>query len=168
MNVSGHQFHDPGLARRICDTIARHGLDGSAVRLEITESVLVREPEQAAATLKALYDDGVLIALDDFGTGYSSLNYLHRFPISFVKIDRSFSLDLEREPERQRLVKGLAALADTLGLVLIAEGIERRAQAELLRRLGCRMGQGFYFARPLPESEALALFLREERAASPT
>ncbi|GIX17268.1 MAG: hypothetical protein KatS3mg119_1454 [Rhodothalassiaceae bacterium] len=164
VNVSGHQFHDPGLARRICGTIARHGLDGPAVRLEITESVLIREPEQAAATLKALHDEGVLIALDDFGTGYSSLNYLHRFPISFVKIDRSFCLDLEHEPERQQLVKGLAALADTLGLVLIAEGIERCAQVDLLRRLGCRMGQGFYFARPLPEGEALALFLREERA----
>ncbi len=164
LNVSGHQFHDPGLARRICQTIGHHGLEGSAVRLEITESVLIREPEQAAATLKALRDEGVLIALDDFGTGYSSLNYLHRFPISFVKIDRSFCLDLEHELERQRLVKGLAALADTLGLVLIAEGIERRAQLDLLRRFGYPMGQGFYFARPLPEGEALALFLREERA----
>ncbi len=163
VNVSGHQFQDPGFARRVCDRIAQYGLEGAAVRLEITESVLIQDPALAAETLTALYEDGVLIALDDFGTGYSSLNYLHRFPISFVKIDRSFCLDLEREPERQRLIKGLAALADTLGLVLVAEGIERGAQQHLLRRLGCRLGQGYHFARPLPAAEALALYMHEER-----
>ena len=167
VNVSGHQFQDPGFARRVCDRIARHGLEGAAVRLEITESVLIQDPALAAETLTALYEDGVLIALDDFGTGYSSLNYLHRFPISFVKIDRSFCLDLEREPERQRLIKGLAALADTLGLVLVAEGIERSAQQHLLRRLGCRLGQGYHFSRPLPAAEALALYMHEERGQPP-
>lgn len=167
VNVSGHQFQDPGFARRVCDRIARHGLEGAAVRLEITESVLIQDPALAAETLTALNGDGVLIALDDFGTGYSSLNYLHRFPISFVKIDRSFCLDLEQEPERQRLIKGLAALADTLGLVLVAEGIERHAQQNLLRRLGCRLGQGYHFSRPLPAAEALALYMREERDAPP-
>ncbi len=137
------------------------------MRLEITESVLIQDPALAAETLTALYEDGVLIALDDFGTGYSSLNYLHRFPISFVKIDRSFCLDLEQEAERQRLIKGLAALADTLGLVLVAEGIERSAQQYLLRRLGCRLGQGYHFSRPLPAAEALALYMREERPPAP-
>ncbi len=166
VNVSGHQFQDPGFARRVCDRIAGHGLEGAAVRLEITESVLIQDPALAAETLTALYDDGVLIALDDFGTGYSSLNYLHRFPISFVKIDRGFCLDLEQEVERQRLIKGLAALADTLGLVLVAEGIERSAQQHLLRRLGCRLGQGYHFSRPLPPAEALALYMREERGST--
>ncbi|RMF14160.1 MAG: bifunctional diguanylate cyclase/phosphodiesterase [Alphaproteobacteria bacterium] len=153
VNVSGVQFQDAEFAERATRIIERSGIDDERVHLEITESVLVRDPDLAARTLGALREGGVRIALDDFGTGYSSLNYLHRFPIDFVKIDRSFIADLTQDSARRKIMKAFITLAESLDLTLVAEGIETREQCLTLQELGCRQGQGFLFARPMPAEE---------------
>ncbi len=155
VNVSGVQFLDPGFADRATRIIERSGVDGASVHLEITESVLVRDPDLAARTLAALREGGVRIALDDFGSGYSSLNYLHRFPIDFVKIDRSFIADLTQDPARRKIMKAFVILAESLDLTLVAEGIETEEQRRILRDLGCEQGQGFLFARPMPAARVV-------------
>ncbi len=162
VNVSGTQFHDTDFAERVTRIIERSGIDGGAVHLEITESVLVRDPDLAARTLTALREGGVRIALDDFGTGYSSLEYLHRFPIDFVKIDRSFIADLTQDHARRKIMKAFVLLAECLDLTLVAEGIETEEQRSILLGLGCGQGQGFLFARPMPAEEIESLLLSTE------
>ena len=116
--------------------------------LEITESLLIDEPDRIAATLTALADLGVRLSLDDFGTGYSSLSYLSALPIHQLKIDRSFVAGLGERPECETLVTGIIHLGHGLGLEVIAEGVETAQQAQRLLGLGCHLAQGFYFGRP--------------------
>ena len=123
--------------------------------LEVTESSLVGDPE--AERLQALRRLGVRLAIDDFGTGYSSLSYLRRFPMDVLKIDRSFTRDA---CEDSALLQAIVAMGESLGLVLIPEGIEEPEQADALRALGCRLGQGFLFGRPVPADELLGVALR--------
>jgi diguanylate cyclase (GGDEF)-like protein len=160
LNVSPRRFRSPTLARQLLDELAAHDVATDCVRIEVTEDALLENPDQVFATLDTLQRAGVLAALDDFGTGYSSLSYLHRFPLHALKIDRSFVSELKpTHPggSSAAVVRAVLALAGTLGLEVIAEGIETEAQREILLELGCTRGQGFLFspARPAAEWQAL-------------
>ena len=127
------------------------------VRIEITEGVLLADPEQARATMLELRASGVLTILDDFGTGYSSLSYLHRFPLHALKIDRSFVAELNADLSGScaAVIRAIRALAGSLGMEVIAEGIETPVQCEALLRLECMIGQGFLFDQPRPVPELI-------------
>ncbi len=155
VNVSGRQFHDGGLATRLRDSLARHGVEARRLVIEITESVLLDEEATAEAQLREVSRLGVGIALDDFGTGYSSLSYLQRFPLDCLKIDRSFVATLASGdgPASARIVEAIIGLAHGLGLHVTAEGIESAEQLEILRGLDCDRLQGYYFGRPRGEPE---------------
>jgi diguanylate cyclase (GGDEF)-like protein len=154
LNVSARHFRSPELARQILDMLTAHGLPSSRVRLEMTEGALFENPEQARTTLETLRHAGVFAALDDFGTGYSSLSYLHRFPLHAVKIDKSFVADLKPGDSggSAAVVRAVLALASTLGMEVVAEGIETTQQRDHLIELGCTFGQGFLFSQPRPAS----------------
>ena len=159
VNLSALELESAGLVERVGAVVARHGLGADRLELEVTESVIMRDPvtaEHALAGLKAL---GVQLAVDDFGTGYSSLAYLKRLPIDRLKIDRSFVQDIGSSASDESIVRAIIALADSLGLETVAEGVETVEHAGFLRAEGCRMGQGYLFARPLPVDE-LAVLLR--------
>jgi diguanylate cyclase (GGDEF)-like protein len=160
LNVSPRRFRSPTLARQLLDELAVHDVPTSCVRIEVTEDALLENPDQVFATLDTLQRAGVLAALDDFGTGYSSLSYLHRFPLHALKIDRSFVSELKPTHaggSSAAVVRAVLALAGTLGLEVIAEGIESEAQRELLLELGCTRGQGFLFSHARPAAEWQAL-----------
>ena len=150
VNVSGRQFQAPGLVDQIKRVLAETGLAPNQLKLEITESVLMRDLDGTIDRMKALADIGVRLAIDDFGTGYSSLSYLKQFPVGTLKIDRSFVDGLPSDPQALAIVRGILALAEALDLSVTAEGIETSAQQEQLRDLGCDRGQGYLFAKPLP------------------
>ncbi|MFD0738372.1 EAL domain-containing protein [Lysobacter koreensis] len=159
LNVSPRHFRSPALAQQILDLLASHRLAPHRVRLEMTEGALLDNPDQVLATLDVLRDAGVLVALDDFGTGYSSLSYLHRFPLHTLKIDRSFISALELGSDgggssgSAAVVRAVLALARTLHMEVVAEGIETSEQCDYLREIGCKRGQGFLFSRARPASE---------------
>ncbi len=159
VNLSALELESAGLVERVGAVVTKHGLGADRLELEVTESVIMRDPvtaEHALAGLKAL---GVQLAVDDFGTGYSSLAYLKRLPIDRLKIDRSFVQDIGSSASDESIVRAIIALADSLGLETVAEGVETVEHAGFLRAEGCRMGQGYLFARPLPVDE-LAVLLR--------
>jgi diguanylate cyclase (GGDEF)-like protein/PAS domain S-box-containing protein len=153
VNLAASQVADPdffGTVRRILD---RTGLSPDQLGLELTETTLMHEAEPAIALLESLHDLGVALALDDFGTGYSSLAYLHRFPVDVLKVDRSFVMNLRRDPRTSTIVKGVTAMAHALGMVVVAEGVEASDQLATLRALGCDVAQGNFLAPPLrPEA----------------
>lgn len=157
VNVSGVQFSRSDVAAEAEMILSLTGLSGDSLRLEITETTIMKDPEHAAEVLHQLRDQKIRLALDDFGTGYSSLSYLQRFPIDIVKIDRSFITDIESNTANHRIVEIITMLGKTLGLTVVAEGIEHQVQTEILRDLGCQMGQGFLFSKPVPPDEARRL-----------
>ena len=128
-------------------------LDPSALKLEITESVLMADAQSTVETLQSLKALGIGLAIDDFGTGYSSLAYLKLFPVDTLKVDRSFVDGLGEDPQDTAIVHSVVALAKALGLSVTGEGIETERQRELLRDLGCERGQGYLFARPCPAAD---------------
>ena len=150
VNVSGIQFKQGNLLATIAGVLERTGLEPECLHLEITESVMMRDPEGFIRTLNALRAIGVRIALDDFGTGYSSLSYLKQFPIDYVKIDRSFVRDISTDPMDAGICSAIIAMAHNLGMQVIAEGVETQAQADFLRRGGCDQLQGYLVGRPQP------------------
>jgi EAL domain-containing protein (putative c-di-GMP-specific phosphodiesterase class I) len=151
VNLSGRQLGRPDLPDVVEEALSESGLPPSCLCLEITESVLMDDIEGAVAALKALKAIGVAIAVDDFGTGYSSLAHLRRFPVDILKIDHSFVAGLGRNPEDAAIVRAVLALARTLDLGVIAEGVERAEQLHELRSLGCERAQGNLFSAPLAE-----------------
>ncbi|MBK7898187.1 MAG: EAL domain-containing protein [Azonexus sp.] len=154
INLSPRQFGDAQLV----DTIHRHldeaGIPASSLELEVTESTVMSDPEKAIATLERIHALGAHIAVDDFGTGYSSLSYLKRLPLDTLKIDRSFVRDLCTDAEDAAIARTIVALGQTLGLEIVAEGIETDAQRDMLLAMGCTVGQGYLFARPQSPEEA--------------
>jgi diguanylate cyclase (GGDEF)-like protein/PAS domain S-box-containing protein len=150
VNLSMRQLAEPALPQTLADTLARTGVDPSRVWLEITESTLMRDAESAVRMLHRLRDLGVHLAVDDFGTGYSSMTYLKRFPVSSLKVDRSFVDGLGRETEATAICTAVVRLAHALGMGAVAEGVETPEQLEALRDLGCEFAQGFLFGRPAP------------------
>jgi diguanylate cyclase (GGDEF)-like protein len=153
VNLAPRQLELPNLMGIVEAALADHGVPPSALVLEITEGVLIGAGLIQTRNLQSLRELGVKISLDDFGTGYSALAYLKRFPLDQLKIDRSFMEGLEHVPRAAALVRAVLNIADALGLETVAEGIETRVQHEILTALGCRFGQGYLFARPLPASE---------------
>ena len=161
VNLSARQLFTPGLVGQIAESVRRNHIPLDALHLEVTESVLLDDPDAAEAVLSSLRGLGVAISCDDFGTGYSSLAYLKRFPFDYVKIDRAFVDGLDRtESSQKSLVRAIVARADALGLGTIAEGIETPSEADALFQLGCTSAQGFLFARPIPPDDVLETILR--------
>lgn len=156
-NVSGLQLSDMDEIDKIGEIIHGSGIDLDLVKLEITETLMVENPQHAAAALTKLKALGASIAIDDFGTGYSSLSYLHTFPLDTLKIDREFVTKMDQTESSLRIVKSIAGLALALGMTIVAEGIEEDHQTSTLKGLGCHFAQGFLFARPQPASDVLAL-----------
>jgi diguanylate cyclase (GGDEF)-like protein/PAS domain S-box-containing protein len=150
VNLSARQFRAAGLEARIGAVLSAAGVSPQLIELEITESQLMHDPDQAIRTMQALRAQGMRIAIDDFGTGYSSLAYLTRFPVAALKVDRSFVAGIPRESGDAAIVRAVIEMARTLGFTVIAEGVEHAAQVDFLRRFGCHQAQGFHFARPMP------------------
>ncbi len=155
INLSARMVHDAHLADTVRQALHRHGVAPERLTLEITESALMVDPDQALEVLKHLERLGVRIAIDDFGTGYSSLGYLKRLPVHEVKIDKSFVLSLGATTslKDKAIVRAVIAMSQALGLEVVAEGVERRAAWDALRALGCNTAQGYYMSRPLPAHE---------------
>jgi diguanylate cyclase (GGDEF)-like protein len=166
VNVSAHQLRRPGFAEFVDRELTTAGLPPTNLMLELTESVLLREADTAWAELAALRDTGVRLAIDDFGTGSSSLSYLVQTPIDVIKIDRSFVGSLSSSRERA-IVDGVVRLAETLGLRVVAEGIETPADRDLLAEMGCPFGQGFLYSTPLSSADT-ARWLAGQTSTPPT
>ncbi|NJL01049.1 MAG: EAL domain-containing protein [Spirulinaceae cyanobacterium SM2_1_0] len=149
VNISVHQFAHPQFLQQIDQVLAETGFSSTCLKLEMTESAIMDNTQQAAATMQALRDRQIRLSIDDFGTGYSSLSYLHLFPVDTLKIDRTFIQHLSEAEKTLNLVAAILGMAKALGIVAIAEGIETAEQAQLLRQLDCNLGQGYWFARPL-------------------
>ena len=158
VNLSAKEIAQPDLVTRVSEALDQAGLDPSALRLEITETSIMEDPEGAGEVLASLRDLGVRLDIDDFGTGYSSLLYLRRYAVDFLKIDRSFVAGLGQNPQDDAIVASVIDLAHAFDIGVVAEGVETMAQAELLREQGCDFGQGFLWARPVPASELPAAF----------
>ncbi|ANB08707.1 phosphodiesterase [Streptomyces ambofaciens] len=156
VNVSPRDVHTPGFAGAVAARLARHGVPAGALQLEITEHVLLEDPQRAADTLNALTGHGVKMSLDDFGTGYSSLVHLRRLPVSELKIDRSFVARLAIDTEDAEIVRCTVDLAHSLGLLVVAEGVEDDETWERLRDLGCDAVQGWLVAAAMPPEETTA------------
>ena len=150
VNISAAHFEDATLVEDVAGALAGSGLDPRYLRLEVTESTLMRDKDSAAETLDRLKRLGVSISLDDFGTGYSSFGYLRRFSLDTLKVDRSFVANVATKPEDAAVAEAIVKLAHTLDLEVVAEGVENEAQLAELTRMGCETGQGFLFSRPQP------------------
>jgi predicted signal transduction protein with EAL and GGDEF domain len=161
VNISGYQLQGESVVDDVRGALADSGLDPRQLVLEITESVLMQHNEILLERLRALKAIGVRLAIDDFGTGYSSLGYLQRFPIDILKIDKSFVDNVGMTGGEPALARAVIALGETLRLQTIAEGIEQRRQLNGLQELGCEMGQGYYFARPVAASAIDAILAGE-------
>jgi diguanylate cyclase (GGDEF)-like protein len=154
VNVSGRQLDDPSLVHSVSEALATSGLPAASLIIEITETVLMRNPAAAAERLRALKELGVRLAIDDFGTGYSALAYLQDFPVDVLKIDRAFVSAIGESAQANTLIHTLMQMSTAMELVTVAEGIEHERQLDYLRAEGCPRGQGFLFSRPL-HGEAL-------------
>jgi diguanylate cyclase (GGDEF)-like protein/PAS domain S-box-containing protein len=149
VNLSGRDFMQPDLVTLVRNEIEAARLDPSSLKLEITETMVMMNPDQAKSTLRELKAMGVRTGMDDFGTGYSSLSYLHHFALDMLKIDRSFISSMEIDSDKLEIVRAIISLAHNLGLTVIAEGVEREEQMHLLREMGCEFGQGYLFSPPV-------------------
>lgn len=159
VNVSARQFSDEDFVCRVNKALSESGLRPDLLELEITESLLFRNKDQAAEVMTELRNLGVQLAIDDFGTGYSSLSRLRSFPLTRLKIDKSFISDLDRESGDQCIAKAIISLGNDLGLRVIAEGVETVAQQKILMDMGCREAQGFHFGRPMKLSDLKSNYL---------
>ena len=153
VNVSARQFRQSDFVAQVNDAIQRSGCNPGALKLELTESMVLDNVEQAIDKMHALQRLGVSMSMDDFGTGYSSLSYLKRLPIDQLKIDQSFVHDISTDPDDEAIVKAIIGLAEVLGVSVIAEGVETEAQLAFLQRHGCPAFQGYLFGRPAPLAE---------------
>ena len=166
INVSAWQLADPAFVTLVERALASNGLDGHRLELELTERVLIDDGGQVSAVLRRLRALGVSISLDDFGTGYSSLSYLTRFQLNTLKIDRAFVMDIEHSERSNSLVNAIIAMGHSLGLQLVAEGVETAGQAAILENMGCHYLQGYHFSRPIPADELLRFAGERQLSAS--
>ena len=157
VNVSARQLTEPGLREAVTDALAASGLPPERLCLEVTESILLEDGERCVRALQSLREIGVSVALDDFGTGYCSLSYLRMLPIDGLKIDRSFVRGLGQEADAGSIVTSVIDLACSLGVSVVAEGVETEEQRARLREGGCDTMQGFLFAEPGPAEAVVAL-----------
>jgi EAL domain-containing protein (putative c-di-GMP-specific phosphodiesterase class I) len=150
VNLSARQFQQKELESTVRRILRSTGVAASLLEFELTESMLMKDPEAAATTLQGLKEAGVTLSVDDFGTGYSSLAYLKRFPIDALKIDRAFIRDVTADPDDAAITLAIISLAHSMKLKVVAEGVETKDQLDFLAERDCDQMQGFYFARPLP------------------
>jgi EAL domain-containing protein (putative c-di-GMP-specific phosphodiesterase class I) len=167
INISGRQFVTRDLGHMVKRVLDEHGTDPRFIELELTESVLMVNTEEAVRTLEYLKSLGLGLSIDDFGTGYSSLSYLKRFPIDSLKIDRSFIDEVTTDVGDATITRAVIGMAHNLGLKVIAEGVETAEQLGFLSANACDEAQGFYFAHPLPPAEALKALRTGTRALRP-
>ena len=161
VNVSGEQLLEPGFSNTVVRALSDTGLPASRLEVEVTESIFVRDAQVARQALEEIMALGCSIALDDFGTGYSSLGYLRAIRFSTIKIDRSFVQGAaQNSPESLAIIRAVVAMADSLGMTTTAEGVETASEATMIRDMGCTKIQGFYFGRPMPSADALAVAKR--------
>jgi diguanylate cyclase (GGDEF)-like protein/PAS domain S-box-containing protein len=158
VNISPRQFRDPNLVSTVRRCIRESGIDPAQLEVEITETMLMDDAEAAAFTVERLHELGIKLAIDDFGTGYSSLNYLKRFPIDTIKIDRSFVMEIPGNADDVAITAAVISMAHRLKLIVVAEGVETAEQLAFLAEHDCEYGQGYYFARPLPLKEVKRFF----------
>jgi diguanylate cyclase (GGDEF)-like protein/PAS domain S-box-containing protein len=163
VNVSARQFKNPRLVDEVAEMLELAGCAPHQIELELTESAVMDQPDMAEATMRRLKALGVRLAMDDFGTGYSSLAALKRFPVDCVKIDRSFVNDIPGDAGDAALTRAIVAMGHSLGLHVVAEGVERSDQLDFLRREGCDEYQGYWFAKPMPEAALTALLAKTPR-----
>jgi diguanylate cyclase (GGDEF)-like protein/PAS domain S-box-containing protein len=163
VNVSVRQFRQKGFADRVIAVVRETGIDPSCLQLELTESLLMTHVEELLEVLDRLKAVGIGLAVDDFGTGYSSLNYLKRLPVDKLKIDQSFVHDIPHDQNNMAIAKAIIALARSMGLAVIAEGVETKEQLEFLRASGCDEIQGYYFSKPV-DADVFARMLAEDKA----
>ncbi|HEV2608664.1 MAG TPA: bifunctional diguanylate cyclase/phosphodiesterase, partial [Noviherbaspirillum sp.] len=150
VNISTRDLLDQDLPAKFGDILERHGVPSSRFCLEITESAIMDDPVRAQQTLERLHAMGVDLSIDDFGTGYSSLAYLKRLPVDELKIDKSFVMNMEQDADDAKIVRSTIDLGHNMGLKVVAEGLENEAVWELLARMGCDIGQGYFISRPMP------------------
>lgn len=153
VNLSAKQFHDDSLLKSVQQILDQTGLSGKSLKLEVTESVFIDDLEKVVELLKSFTKLDIRMSIDDFGTGYSSLSYIQSLPAHTLKLDRAFVNNIEQDKDRA-IAATIVTLAHMVGMDIIAEGIETEAQLKILMQLGCEYGQGYYFAKPLPEAEA--------------
>ena len=163
VNLSVHQFEDDSILDVVKGALEHSKLDASRLELEITESVLIENPDGVIETLVALKKLGAAIAMDDFGTGYSSLSYLMKFPFDKMKIDREFVIDLETDSVARSVLKTISALGDSLNMKITVEGVETKEQVDFLSKVSCHQLQGFFFAKPLQKQDLPAYLLQQQR-----
>ena len=150
VNISPRQFKDSNLVNNIRRSLRETGLNPHVLEVEITETMLMGDIEAANQTVQRLHELGVKLAIDDFGTGYSSLNYLKKFPIDTVKVDRSFVMDIPKSSDDMAITSAVIAMAHRLNMAVVAEGVETREQLEFLQEHGCEYAQGYLFSKPMP------------------
>jgi EAL domain-containing protein (putative c-di-GMP-specific phosphodiesterase class I)/CRP-like cAMP-binding protein len=160
INLSGKQFEDFFLVKRLSDIMGNTGVDSKHIKFEITESLLMDNPELATQSLNKLKETGAKLAIDDFGTGYSSFSYLHRFPFDTLKIDGVFVKAMLRSKKCNQIVKSLINLSHDLGMDVVAEGIETVAEAKAVSRYKSEYGQGYYFSKPVNETDLVKSICR--------
>jgi EAL domain-containing protein (putative c-di-GMP-specific phosphodiesterase class I) len=162
VNLSARQLMHPSLTAQVTDTLCATGLTPWQLKLEVTESTVMEHKEKSERVLRELSELGVRLSTDDFGTGYSSLSYLQQFPLHRMKIDRAFIDRLGSDRKSDAIVKTILMLGENLGIEVVAEGIETVGQLEMLQQLGCKLGQGFLFSRPVDAQIAEALLQKNE------
>ncbi len=150
VNLSGYRLAEQNIVKILKDTLARYSLDGDSIEVEVTENVLMHDTEAIIATLNGIKDLGIKVALDDFGTGYSSLSYLTSFQVDTIKIDRSFVMCCCDNKKNRVIIKAIIAMGHSLGMEIVAEGVETAEQLHLLKKYGCDEYQGYYFSPPVP------------------
>lgn len=155
VNFSSEDFSAPDFIDNVYTTLSETDVQAKTIHLEITERLLMTQPEKARETLDMCRKAGMGISIDDFGTGYSSLNYLHSYPISTLKIDQSFIREMHQKPSSLELVRSIIFLGSNMNMSIIAEGVETREEAVLLKEMGCEYCQGFFFAKPMSEDDVI-------------
>jgi diguanylate cyclase (GGDEF)-like protein len=168
VNLSARQFQEPDFEQMVVDIITASGLPPECLKLEVTESSVIQNPEVCIAKMNALRAKGITFSIDDFGTGYSSLSYLKRFPIDALKIDRSFISDAMKSKADQEIVKTIIAMARNLNIDAVAEGVETQEQKDFLASHGCDSMQGFLFAHPVPVDKFKDLLEHQRKTSDPT
>ncbi len=166
VNVAGRQFNESDLLADVAEALKLSGLDPAGLKIEVTESMVMQNPEATRDVLAQLIDQGIGISIDDFGTGYSSLAYLTQFPFNVLKIDRSFVTRMDASVEDRVIVRAISGLAHALGRTVLAEGVEREQQAVALAEHGVELGQGYLFDRPLAVDQAASRILPDATAAA--
>ena len=167
VNVSGKQLIDADFPKQVNQVLNESGIAPESLKLEITESSAIKNMDSAENILSQLKELGVHLSVDDFGTGYSSLSNVHRLPVNSLKIDRSFLMNTQESEENWEIIKTIMNMAQSLGLEVIAEGVETSTQVVRLLTLGCKLGQGYYFAQPLEVAAIDNLFTELQHDGKP-